>query len=103
MPFANKAVITLSNRKATKLGNVNCVYCGEKDMVEKPLTDEHVIGRRFVPKGSLARGWTLIVRSCERCNNQKSDLEDDISAITLLPDPGGSHSDPDLTSLALRK
>jgi hypothetical protein len=56
-----------------------------------------------VPKGSLANGWSLIVRACERCNNDKSDLEDDISAITLLPDLGRSHEQADLASLAARK
>jgi hypothetical protein len=44
---------------------------------------EHVVGRRFVPKGSLAGQWNLIIKACADCNLAKSNLEDDISAITL--------------------
>jgi hypothetical protein len=93
----------LPNNKATRLNNVICVYCGAKDSVENPLTDEHVIGRNFVPKGSFAKGWVLIVQSCQRCNNEKADLEDDISAITLQPDLGTGHEDTDLAAQARRK
>ena len=42
-----------------------------------------MIGRRFVPKGKLNNQWNLIVRVCIKCNNKKSDLEDDISAISM--------------------
>jgi hypothetical protein len=35
--------------------------------------------------------WNLIVRACDACNHAKSDLEDDISAITLQPDAWGRH------------
>src|SRR5262249_37492502 len=48
-------------------------------------------------------GWSLILRACERCNNQKSDLEDEISAITMLPDLGTRHTEPDLSALSARK
>ena len=61
------------------------------------------MGRKFVPKGSLATGWSLIVKACTRCNNEKSDLENDISAITLLPDLGTSHDRTELAALAQRK
>jgi hypothetical protein len=93
----------LPNNKATKLNNITCVYCGRRDVPENPLTDEHVISRNFVPRGSFATGWSLIANACERCNREKSQLEDDISAITLLPDLGGSHEDPKLQALAARK
>lgn len=46
-------------------------------------TKDHVIGRRFVPSGSLAGSWNLILQSCRKCNEEKADLEDDISAITM--------------------
>jgi hypothetical protein len=49
-------------------------------------TKEHVIGRRFVPKGTLNKNWNLIVRACVGCNGLKSDLEDDLSALTMQPD-----------------
>jgi hypothetical protein len=56
-----------------------------------------------VPTGSFVTGWSLIANACERCNREKSQLEDDISAITLLPDLGTSHVNPKLQALATRK
>jgi hypothetical protein len=97
------AVIVLPNNEATKLVNVTCVYCGREQTPNERLTDEHVVGRRFVPKGSFATGWSLIARACPRCNNEKGDLEDDISAITLLPDLGTAHERPNLAEIAARK
>lgn len=67
------------------LKNVNCAYCGHDFSDELPSTREHVIGRRFVPKGSLAVQWNLILNACRDCNNKKSHLEGDISVITMLP------------------
>jgi hypothetical protein len=65
------------------LKNVNCPYCGivlERDNTIK----EHVVGRRFVPKGKFDGNWNLILQACGKCNEEKSNLEDDISAISLL-------------------
>lgn len=70
------------------LHNSTCVYCGVV-LTTDNTTKEHVIGRRFVPKGKLDGWWNLIVRACETCNRIKRDLEDDISAITMAPDAGG--------------
>lgn len=58
-----------------------------------------------MPKGKLNQQWNLIVQACKRCNGIKSDLEDDISAITMQPDIEGSHiiEDPDLSVEAIRK
>jgi hypothetical protein len=50
--------------------------------VERDL--EHVIGRRFVPTGTMNATWNLHVWSCRPCNVKKSALEDDVSAITQL-------------------
>src|SRR6266852_1995241 len=97
---SHAATTVLPNNKATKLANITCVYCGREETSEQPLTDEHVVGRRFVPKGSFATGWALIARACEDCNNEKSDLEDDISAITLIPDLGTTHERPGLAETA---
>src|SRR5664280_345077 len=72
----------LPPNRAEVLRNSTCVYCG-CDLTVSGSTKEHVIGRRFVPKGSLHGRWNLIVRACPQCNGQKSDLEDDISAVTL--------------------
>lgn len=76
------------------LDNETCVYCGT--LLTKALTTkEHVIGRRFVPRGKLNGQWNLIVRACKPCNKQKSDLEDDISAISMQPDAWGRHATQD--------
>jgi hypothetical protein len=92
----------LSNR-VTRLKNLRCPYCGGRSSREKPLTYDHVVGRRFVPKGALAGGWNLIVQACQSCNTEKSDLEDDISAVTLQPDLQEGHSNVDLDTEARRK
>lgn len=70
------------------LSNITCPYCGAD--VRSAWTKEHVVGRRFVPAGTLGRSDNLIVRACHGCNNEKSALEDDISAISL-----GTHSNLD--------
>jgi transcription elongation factor Elf1 len=64
------------------LKNSTCPFCGE-ELNDKNSNKEHVIGRRFVPKCSLNQNWNLILNSCKNCNNKKSDLENDLSAITL--------------------
>jgi len=93
----------LPNNKATKPRSLTCAYCGRVETSNERLTDDHVVGRNFVPTGSFATGWSLIVRACDECNNVKSDLEDDISAITLAPDLGKTHEEPELAALASRK
>src|SRR5688500_6709853 len=102
MPFII-APNVLPNKKATKLASIACCYCGRMETKEVPLTDEHVLGRRFVPKGSFASGWSLIARACEPCNNKKADLEDEISAVTLLSDLGREHEKPALAKLSAQK
>jgi hypothetical protein len=64
------------------LKNVTCPYCAAA-LDLKTRTKEHVIGRRFVPKGSTENRWNLVLWACSACNNNKSDLEDDIAAITM--------------------
>lgn len=88
---------------ALRLNNRTCIYCGGVAPADTPLTVEHVIGRRFVPKGSLHQSWALIGNACEACNALKASLEDDISAITLLPSLGQRHNDPALEAEAARK
>jgi hypothetical protein len=82
-----------------RLRNVVCPYCGEP-LTTANSTKEHVVGRRFVPKGRLQNSWNLILNACRGCNNGKSDLEDDISAITMQPDVLGRYFG-DHTQLAL--
>ncbi len=73
------------------LRNKTCVYC-HKPLTNGIRTKEHVIGRRFVPTGSLEKGWNVILDACYRCNNEKGELENDISAITMLPDLQGKYA-----------
>lgn len=86
------------------LDNRTCVYCGV-ELTPEITTKEHVIGRRFAPKGKLDGWWNLIVRACDSCNRIKRELEDDISAITLGPDASGrlATDDPLHRAEALRK
>lgn len=77
-----KELRELPINRAIVLDNVTCPYCGEL-LTESNNTKEHVIGRRFVPKGALNQNWNLIIRACRKCNSEKSLLENDISAITL--------------------
>lgn len=86
------------------LDNGACIYCGRTFGEDVPRTKEHVIGRKFVPKGSFkANDWNLIVWACRPCNNRKSKLEGEISAITLQLGIGTTHIDSALRSLAERK
>jgi hypothetical protein len=71
---------------------VICPYCGVA-LSKENSTKEHVLARKFVPKGTLNNQWNLILNACRCCNNSKSDLEDDISAITMQPNMRGDHFD----------
>ena len=74
--------------KPTRLKNVSCPYCGAL-LESARWNEDHVIGRRFVPKGKLHQSWNLILRVCATCNVNKSTLEDDLSAASMQPDAAG--------------
>lgn len=97
-------LVDASPNRAKVLDNRACVYCGGA-LTHANISREHVIGRRFVPKGKLHGNWNLIVNACRPCNVRKADLEDDISAITLQPDLWGryGHDDADAIADARRK
>ncbi|MGH6937809.1 HNH endonuclease, partial [Hypericibacter sp.] len=86
------------------IDNETCVYCNAPLDVSS-RSKEHVIGRRFVPKGKLDRQWNLILWSCKRCNGQKAELENDLSAISMQPDASGAFEEADdvLASESRRK
>lgn len=44
-----------------------------------------------MPEGTISNGFNLQVKACEVCNGKKSQLEDDISIITMLPDTAGNY------------
>jgi len=96
--------IKLPNGRPIAIDNITCVFCGER-LTKDSQTKEHVVGRKFVPKGQLNAQWNLIVNACRDCNGEKSDLENDISAITMQPDIHGQYacSDKILKSEAKRK
>ncbi|WOD18977.1 HNH endonuclease [Paraburkholderia kirstenboschensis] len=98
-------IIVLPPNRAIVLRNKTCAYCGLPFGPNLPETKEHVIGRRFVPLGSLANQWNLILYACEGCNGDKSDLEDDISAISMMPDELGQYAidDPRIKAEVARK
>lgn len=81
--------------RAIILRNETCPYCGTA-LTRDTRTKEHVIGRRFVPRGSLDQHWNLIVWACEPCNRLKAVLEDDLSAISMQPDAWGRHAREDV-------
>jgi hypothetical protein len=64
------------------LQNVTCCYC-RTPLADVVFDKEHVIARRFVPTGTLQKSWNLIAQACKRCNNRKSDLEDDMAVLSL--------------------
>ena len=100
----NDKLTSLPPTQVVRLHNVSCVYCG-LELTKETRTKEHVIGRRFVPRGKLDKSWNILLNACRKCNALKADLEDDISAITMQPDSFGSfgHDDAGAISDATRK
>jgi hypothetical protein len=74
----------------SRLKNLTCCYC--LNDLKAGKTEEHVIARRFVPKGVLESEWNLILYACQSCNNSKSDLEDDLALLSLQYCPLDSKS-----------
>lgn len=101
---AMNELVDLPTNRPLSLPNKTCPYCGAV-LNKSNRTKEHVVGRRFVPRGTLNGQWNLIVWACNRCNSEKAALEDDISAITMQPDTLGRHATDDkrLAEEALRK
>jgi len=94
----------LPTNKAIKLNNLRCPYCNVL-LTKENQNEEHVVGRRFLPKGKLKNRWNLILRACKTCNGWKAALEDDISAVTLQPTARGQFARPeeDLVAESIRK
>lgn len=84
------------------LDNSTCPYCGG-DLSGGAFTQDHVVGRKFVPKGSLHGSWSLIVNCCESCNRGKGNLEDSISAQSMHLWTTDSEADRALRAEAIRK
>ena len=90
--------------RPTILKNVTCPYCGIL-LTPEIDTEDHVVARRLVPKGTMEGSWNLQIRACSPCNNRKATLENDLSAITMQPDGLGNHAHdhPQLALEAARK
>lgn len=64
---------------------------------------EHLIGRKFVPSGSLgATGFNFHFRGCCKCNGKKANAEGHISSVTLFNTPA-RFNDPQIDPLTKRK
>lgn len=75
--------------------NEVCLYCNEPfDGANVVATKEHLVGRNFVPRGSLNGGqsFNFIFNACHACNNDKSTLEGHVSTITQLMSPAVAES-----------
>jgi hypothetical protein len=90
------------HNQAIVLKNSTCPYCG-KILADDHFEKEHVVGRKFIPKGKLNGQWNLILNACIKCNKHKGTLEDDISAISLQPDIFGHYPHNDQTVVELAK
>ncbi|MDZ7862468.1 hypothetical protein [Acidovorax sp.] len=77
--------LTYPKNRPVRLWNVNCPYCGRKFDAGTVINEEHVVGRKFVPKGTMENQFNLILNACKVCNDIKSQLEDDISVISMIP------------------
>lgn len=95
-------VTDLPHNQPTRLKNLHCAYCSASFKDDKP-EKEHVIGKNFVPRGSHQQQWNLHVNSCHSCNQIKSQLENDLSAITMLQVTGVKELDDNLAGEAKRK
>lgn len=94
----------LPHNQPTRIKNHRCAYCNAEFSEEGEPEKEHVIGRLFVPKGSHNGQWNLHLNSCHRCNQDKSALENDISAISMIQTAGpSSEFDTILAGEAKRK
>ncbi len=92
----------MPRKRPVVLRNLTCPYCG-CELDKESSTKEHVVGRRFVPVGTLYQDWNLILRACMLCNGRKSDLEDDISVITMHHDAFGNSPSPEAAAEVERK
>lgn len=83
----------------TILKNVTCPYCGV-ELDDTNRTKDHVVARRFVPKRKMEGCWNLILFACRVCNNYKSTIENDLSAISMQPNLVGERQSTDHEAIA---
>jgi len=93
-PIELSEMQNIDTQQPTRLTNRSCPYCGQA-ITPDGSSNDHVIARRFVPRGALRQSWNLILRACNKCNGTKSELEDDLSAISLQPTAWGEYAEDD--------
>lgn len=74
-----------------KYSNRVCLYCGIEvgGVGDEPSNKEHLIGRNFVPTGTIgAEAFNFIFRACVACNSRKAIAERHVSSVTLISGPG---------------
>ena len=76
------------NRDPTR-SNQHCLYCGVFVGPEAGVQsdEEHLVGRNFVPKGTMENAFNFSFRACRHCNARKANLERHVSSVTLLNSP----------------
>ena len=77
------------HHKKPEKSNQFCLYCGAY-VGGGSITasnEEHLIGRRFVPKGTMENSFNFSFRCCVSCNGRKADIERHVSSFTLLSSP----------------
>lgn len=92
-------------RRRLRNSNHYCLYCGRfvGPGSEVASDREHLIGRKFVPSGTLADGaFNFIFRACRECNADKSDAERHVSTVTLINSPERT-TDPYVAEIAEHK
>ena len=102
--FREGQPVTWFNRNASE-SNQFCLYCGRRvgSNAEIESNKEHLIGRNFVPKGSLAGdAFNFVFRACIECNTEKSDAERHVSTVSLFNSPARL-VDLSINDLAARK
>jgi hypothetical protein len=91
--------------KNPALSNQYCLYCARLVGAGSQLFSdkEHLIARRMVPPDGFSdpAAFNFLFRACRNCNKEKADLEDHISAVTLLTSPG--RADEAVDAAARRK
>jgi hypothetical protein len=84
--------------------NKGCPYCARPLFEpEIPSDEEHLIGRKFVPKGSFGRNgrFNFQFRACRDCNSTKAERERHVSSVTLYS--GLPLYDAEVRAIAINK
>jgi hypothetical protein len=100
--FKENQPVTWFHRVETR-SNQYCLYCHRPVCTGDVVSNkEHLIGRSFIPDGSLSDGaFNFIFRACVECNTEKAELERHISSVSLFTSLG--RVDENLSALAKRK